>query len=110
MEVEMPVRKFESNVVDLDGQFLEEKLIQEWKHPQEDAAEPIIVENKRESHEHPTHLYVIWDAWAEIDPFERSVTIMRAYEATHPADDILYVTAAEGLTFREADQRKIRYE
>ena len=106
----MPVRRFESNVVDPAGQFLEEKLIQEWKHPQADAAEPIIVESKRENHEHPTHLYVIWDAWAEIDPFERSVMIMRAYEVTHSSDDILYVTAAEGLTFQEADQRKIRYQ
>lgn len=106
----MPVRQFVSNIAERDTQPLEERLIQEWKTPQEKAAEPIIVECRREPHGHPTHLYVIWDSWAGIEPFERSVIIMRAYEATHDRDDILYVTVAEGLMFEEAKRLGIRYE
>ena len=106
----MPVRRFESNVLEPEAPPLEARLIQEWAQPQEDAAEPVIVEQKREEHQHPSHLYVIWDAWDGTDPFERSVIIMRAYEATHASDSILYVTAAEGLTFDEARRLGIRYE
>ena len=106
----MPIRRFESNVIEPDVPTLEARLVQEWEHPQEDAMEPVIVERRRENHGYPTHLYVIWDAWAGVDPFERSVMIMRAYEATHDQDSILYVTAAEGLTFDEAKRLGIRYE
>ena len=106
----MPVRKFESNVLEPDAPSLEARLVQEWTSPQEDAAEPVFVEQKRERHNYPSHLYVIWDSWSGVDPFERSVLIMRASEATHDQDSVLYVTAAEGLNFEEARRLGIRYE
>ncbi len=86
---------------------LRDRLIQEWRSPKQDAHEPVIEEVGDEAHEHPTRLRVIWDAWKDMEEFERSVLIMEAYEEVRGMDEILYVVSAEGLTFEEARRRGV---
>lgn len=106
----MPVKRIISNMVAPESEELEDRLVQEWRSPHDEATEPIIIERSDERHLHPTHLYVIWDAWAGVDEFIRSMTIMQAYEKVRGRDMVLYVTVAEGFTFEEARRAGIKYE
>lgn len=88
---------------------LRRDLIQEWRQPREDAPEPIILEEGG-AQNRPTHLYVIWSEWAELNQQERSEIIMDAYEEVRGKDASLRVSVAMGLTSKEAERMNINYE
>lgn len=50
---------------------LESRLMEEWRSPQSPPAEPFIIEDGN-AQQRPLSLYVIWNAWRDLDPTERS--------------------------------------
>jgi hypothetical protein len=107
MEVSMPLHRTFITPTVSETADLKDRLVEEWRSPKQEAHEPVIEEVGEESHEHPTRLRVIWDAWKEVPEFERSVIIMEAYEEVRGVEEILYVISAEGLTFDEAKRRGV---
>jgi hypothetical protein len=82
------------------------RLVQEWKQPRDDASEPVIV-YEGGTPDRPTHLYVVWSDWGDLNQQERSEIIMEAYEQAKGADAGLHVTVAMGLTPEEAKRMNI---
>ena len=87
---------------------LEERLVQEWQHPQNGIAEPVIV-MEAERQQAPTHLYVIWSEWADLSMRDRSKLILNAYERVQGRNFALNVIVALGLTPEEAKKQGIEY-
>ncbi len=87
---------------------LETRLLQEWRHPQREAVEPIIIE-ERAGRDGPPDLYVIWHEWADISRSERSKIILNAYEQRYGREAALEVMVATGYTADEADRMGIEY-
>jgi hypothetical protein len=82
-------------------------LIDEWRSPKE-AGEPLIVIEGKEGQ--PQHIYVIWDAWGDLNQTERSDIIMDVVEnltGEHSIPDDSLVTVAMGLTKEEARRMHI---
>jgi hypothetical protein len=105
----MPLRHKLKTRFDPAIDALRQRLIDEWRNPQEQVPAPVIIEEAG-TQNRPTRLYVIWDDWTDLDQEERSEIIMDAYETVRGADKALQVTVAMGLTRREADRMKIEYE
>lgn len=87
---------------------LEVRLLQEWRHPQREAVEPIIIE-EREGRDGPPDLYVIWHEWKDVSRAERSKIILNAYEQRYGREASLEIMVATGLTAEEADRIGIEY-
>ncbi|MBV9852366.1 MAG: hypothetical protein JO250_22100 [Armatimonadetes bacterium] len=87
---------------------LEEKLVQEWQHPQNGIAEPVII-MEAERQQAPTHLYVIWSEWKDMSMRDRSKLILNAYERAEGRNFALNVAVALGLTPEEARKQGIEY-
>ena len=87
---------------------LEDRLVQEWTHPQEGDAEPIIIEES-DRREAPENLYVIWGEWAEISQYVRTKIILSAYERVRGSRFALKVIDAMGFTVEEAERAGIEY-
>jgi hypothetical protein len=85
------------------------RLAEEWRHPNDTALEPVIIEEAGIANR-PTHLYVIWEEWGELNQQERSEIIMDAYEEVRGRDKALEVTVAMGLTPQEARRMNIDYK
>jgi hypothetical protein len=82
-------------------------LSEEWANPKE-AGEPLIVIEGRKRE--PQHIYVIWDAWGDLNQTERSEIIMDVVEhvaGKHRIPDASLVTVAMGLTKEEARRMHI---
>lgn len=104
----MPVKKLTRPGPSPAAQALLNRLVDEWRHPDPNATQPIIVEESG-GQAQPTHLYVIWDDWAPLGSIERSEVIMDAYEQVRGRASAVNVTVAMGLTPTEADRLGIRY-
>ena len=89
-------------------QELENRLVQEWQTPQSPPAEPCIIEDG-DPRQGPLNLYVIWNAWRDLDPIERSEIIVNACEQVRGRKFILKVSAATDLTTPEAEQLHFQY-
>ena len=87
---------------------MEEKLVQEWQHPQTEGAEPIII-LEAERQMTSTHVYVIWREWNDMSMRDRSKIILNAYEKVAGRNLSLNVTVAMGLTPEEAQRMGIEY-
>ena len=87
---------------------LTRRLVEEWRHPKE-SGQPLILLKCGAEHQ-PTHVYVIWDDWADLPQQERSEIIMDAFESTHSPEEALDVTVAMGLTPEEADRMKFPHK
>src|SRR5437016_2377015 len=74
------------------------RLVNEWRNPQPDATEPIIIEESPSNQERTNHLYVVWSDWAALTPIERSRLVLQAYTQVRGADLASNVTLAMGLT------------
>ncbi len=80
---------------------LREALIQEWKGPNPDSQEPLIVtEGGNEGS--PQRVYVVWSAWRDLDQATRSGIIMDAAEEVLGKNIAAVITVAMGLTAEEA--------
>jgi hypothetical protein len=88
---------------------LEARLLQEWRQPQQEAVEPIIIE-EREGRGGPPDLYVIWQDWADLSRSDRSKIILNAYEQQYGREASLEIMVANGLTPKEADLMGIEYK
>ena len=84
-------------------QFVD-RLYGEWKQPQDDRNAPLIIEEAPSALADVNHLYVIWEVWAEMTPFERSKVILQACERHRGRDFASSITLALGLTPAEADR------
>lgn len=103
----MPVKQIvPSRSVEHDA--LVSELLAEWKNPNGQAAEPVILEEAGPSRK-LSHLYVIWSKWAHVDRVERSEVIMDAAERKLSPPDVLEITIAMGLTAEEADRLGIQW-
>ena len=80
------------------------RLVAEWKDPRENG-QPLIVQEGGNGI--PTHIYVIWDDWSELNQTERSEIIMDACEEIYGVQESLQVTVALGLTKPEAERMRI---
>jgi hypothetical protein len=76
-------------------------LLDEWTQPASPNTEPIIFEEAGQG-QRLAHVYVVWSRWADVDRVERSEIIMEAAERKLPAEDVLNITIAMGLTPDEA--------
>lgn len=94
----------------VDKAALQSRLGQEWRKPDPQAGEPIIVIQSNPRKEDGVYLYVFWKEWAGLDYSERAEIIMRSYAATHSKGEILRVTCAYGYTPNEAMSRRIFYK
>lgn len=90
------------------AQDLTAKLIREWEAPGE-VGEPLIIQEAAALNEPPRHIYVVWSAWEQLSPLERSRIIMNAAEAIGSIDYSLHVTVAMGLTPQEAERIGITF-
>jgi hypothetical protein len=92
----------------VDHDALVDQLSQEWSHPDNAAAEPVILE---ESHTRggTTHVFVVWSAWGSIGREMRGEIIMDAAEKVKSQADVLKITVAMGLTPDEADRFGIQW-
>jgi hypothetical protein len=104
----MPVKKLIRPAPSSAANALRDRLVQEWRHPNPAAQQPIILEETGGSGQ-PMHLYVIWDDWPPLGSIERSEVIMDAYEEVQGRAQSANVTVAMGLTPAEADRLGIRY-
>ena len=86
---------------------LETRLAQEWRSPQSPPAEPFIIEDGPQKG--PLGLYVIWNAWLDLDPIERSEIIVNACAQVRGRKFVLQVSSATGLTTAEAEQMHLQY-
>ncbi len=87
---------------------LERRLAEEWRSPQSPPAEPFIIEDG-DAERGPLSLYVIWNAWRDLDPIERSEIIVNACEQARGRSFVLQVSSATGLTTAEAEQTGLQY-
>ena len=92
----------------LKYQELENRLAEEWRLPQSSPAEPFIIEDG-DHRKGPLSLYVIWNAWRDLDPIERSEIIVNACEQVRGRKFVLQVSSATGLTTVEAEQMHLQY-
>ena len=104
----MPVKKLVPSGPSPAAQALLNRLVDEWRQPDPNAKQPIIIEQSGGQGQ-PTHLYVVWDDWAPLGSIERSEVIMDAYEQLRGRAGAASVTVAMGLTPDEADRLGIRY-
>lgn len=86
---------------------LEERLLQEWRHPQK-AAEPVIIE-ERAGRDGPPDLYVIWQEWADVSRSQRFKIILNAYEQQYGKKAALEIMVVTGYTPDEAERAGIKY-
>ena len=107
MEVAMPFAQIAHGVNTRLIQ-LEDRLVEEWRNPQGNAPEPIIIEES-DRQQAPEHLYVIWSEWTGLSQYERSKIVLNAYERVRGRNFALNVTLAMGLTSDEADRMGIEY-
>jgi hypothetical protein len=84
-----------------------EQLLSEWRHPDTDHTEPVIIEESPGNDERTNHLYVVWSAWGNLTPLERSRLILQAYERYRGQALAADITMAMGLTPQEAERMKL---
>lgn len=86
---------------------LRQELIDEWRSPNAQKAEPVIIEQSAAPNVPVTHLYVIWEKWRSLSQQERSEIIMDSFEDIRGSAAALNVTVAMGLTADEAKRMNI---
>jgi hypothetical protein len=101
----MPVRELASKHPPEHAELVTE-LAREWKNPSQ-GPEPLIL-FERDPKKKVMHVYVVWDKWRNTDRVARSEIIMDAAERSLPADEVLNITIAMGLTPDEAQRFGIR--
>lgn len=89
-------------------QQLVDQLATEWRAPNPSASEPVILEEADRSGQ-VVHVYVIWEAWSQIDRVVRGEIIMDAAERVKTRDQVLNISIAMGLTPEEADRFKLNW-
>jgi hypothetical protein len=104
----MPVRQLGAKPSGPQTKAFKERLVAEWKNPDNTATQPVILE-KRGGTNQPVHVYVVWDDWAALSDVERSEVIMEAFEEHYGHAEAMNVTVAMGLTTAEADRLGIPY-
>lgn len=97
----MPIRHLSKLGEQKDRLELARQLLEEWVHPNPAAEEPIIV-SEGGAEDAPQHIYVVWQAWQDMDQVERSEIIMDAAEEKYGTDAAIRITVAMGLTREEA--------
>jgi len=104
----MPIKHRLQRTLPPSATELTRMLITEWQHPKSEGQPLIVIEGQRDQ---PTHIYVIWDEWRDLNQTQRSESIMDAVE--HLAGDaripdLSLVTVAMGLTVEEARRMGIQ--
>lgn len=80
-------------------------LLREWRGEAVENGALIVTEGGEP--ESPKHVYVVWEAWEDLDQGERSEIIMDAAERRFSREGALRITLAKGLTRDEARRMKI---
>lgn len=104
----MPVRQLRPPK-SADHESLVQALAAEWRQPDPDAKEPVILE-EFDNGGNLLHVYVVWSRWEDMDRLQRGEIIMDAVEARYGQSDALNVTIALGLTPHEADQMNLAWK
>jgi hypothetical protein len=79
-------------------------LMAEWQSPKPSGQPLIVIEGEDPE---PSHIYVIWDAWANLSQTERSEIIMDVIDnlsGEHRLTNQSAITVAMGLTSQEAER------
>ena len=95
----MPIAASKSHTV-RRAKALIEKLAAALQRPAALQGDPLVVEN-RIAQTKSVHVVVIWDAWNDLSPAERSKNIIDAYAKAKRARGAT-ITVAMGLTSEEA--------
>jgi hypothetical protein len=99
----MPVKQLHRRTSDPEVQSLLTRLVEEWRNPNPQAAQPIILE-ERDERGGSIHIFVIWDDWGALSNVERSEIVTDAFEQRYGSSAILNLTLAMGLTPVEAER------
>ena len=103
----MPVRRRIGLLEDVQIKDLRDRLIREFRDPQEDEPEPVIVEDQGIAG--GLRLYVIWGRWGDLEQRVRSEVVLDAFREVRGVIAAREVTVAMGLTQPEAQRMNIRY-
>ena len=106
----MPIAHRVNNQYKTNYETLLEQLFTEWRSPNNDKKEPLIIEEAPGNNERVNHLYVIWSEWSNLTPIERSKLILQAYKRLRGGDLATSVTLAMGLTPIEAEKMNLNYD
>lgn len=104
----MPVKRRLVRTRPANADELTRLLHGEWTKPRRSGQPLIIIEGKARE---PYHIYVVWDAWRELNQTERSEIIMDVVENLAGEDCLPTsspVTVAMGLTTEEAKRMGIK--
>jgi hypothetical protein len=102
----MPVRQLKRRIDEPDAQELLRRLVSEWKNPDPNAAQPVILE-EREGKDR-IQVFVIWDDWGDLTGMERSEIVYEAFEQRYGQLEAFNLRSAMGLTQKEADNLGIK--
>ncbi len=106
----MPIKHRLQRTLPPSATELTRMLIGEWQNPKSEGQPLIVIEGGKDQ---PTHIYVIWDEWRDLNQTQRSEVIMDVVE--HLAGDARIrdrslVTVAMGLTAQEAKRMGIQVD
>ena len=105
----MPVQHTINEQDQTNKEMLLARLVEEWLTPHDEPGEPMIIEESPSRGARTNHIYVVWNEWENLTPFERSKIILQAYEKYRGHELALDVTLAMGLTPTEADKLHLNY-
>ncbi len=87
---------------------LAQRLAEEFLHPQNGVAEPVIL-LENQGQQDPARLYVIWNERGHPTQLEWSEIALEAYRQVKGAPSALKLRVALGLTAKEAERMRIAY-
>ncbi len=102
----MPVLRIPVGARVNEDAFLSElrrQLLVEWSGGQTEEPRPEIHE-EQDPAGRTVHIYVIWDAWEDVDDNKRAELVMDAFVELYGREAVLNVTIAMGLTSDEANR------
>ena len=103
----MPVKLYKPSAT-ADHPALVGDLTREWLDPDPSAAEPVILQEP-DRFGVITHVYVVWERWADLKLEVRGEIIMDAARRVLPAEGADKLTLAVGVTPVEADRLDLRW-
>ena len=104
----MPIKHRLQRTLPASATELTRMLMDEWRNPKAKGQPLIVIEGQKGQ---PTHIYVIWDKWRDLDQLDRSEIIMDVVEnlgGDKVLPDISLITVAMGLTSEEAKRMRIK--
>jgi len=103
----MPVREYHRIPLNLQSELVD-RLAKEWKRKKSKAKQPVILEEPGRRGK-VARIYVVWDAWADLDRADRNGIILDAAEKVKMPEEVKNIIFAMGLTPEDADRFGLKW-